>query len=80
MAFGHRLGDTLVGHSVELLPQFRLPDALLYSLSMALKTELETSGFGGQLYIDVDSICTNWVGIVFGYESNANPSCRCNTS
>jgi len=52
MAFERRLGDTLVGHSVELLPQFSLADTLLYSLSMALKSELETSGFGGQLYVD----------------------------
>ena len=52
MAFERRLGETPVGHSVELLPQFCLPDTLLCNLSMALKTELETSGFGGQLYVD----------------------------
>jgi AraC family transcriptional regulator len=51
-AFERRLGEMLSGHSVQLLPQFCLPDTLLYGISIALKTELENPGFGGQLYVD----------------------------
>jgi AraC family transcriptional regulator len=45
--------STLVkGYTVELLPQFALPDPLLRNIGLALKAELETPGFAGQLYID----------------------------
>lgn len=39
-------------HSIELLPQLALKDALLYHTGMALKTELDHPGFAGQLYLD----------------------------
>lgn len=47
-----RVSDLLEGYSIELLPKFAFSDALLHSIGLALKTELETPGFGGQLYID----------------------------
>lgn len=71
IAFERSLGDTLRGHSVKLLPQFSLPDTLLYSLSMALKTELETSGFGGQLY--VDSLLTTFSAHLLRHYCRQNP-------
>lgn len=40
------------GQSVELLPQFLLSDPLLYNVGTALKTEVETPGLGGHLYVD----------------------------
>ncbi|BDA70518.1 Transcriptional Regulator, AraC family [Calothrix sp. PCC 7716] len=43
--------EIMIEH-VELLPQFALQDALLHSLGIALKNELEVSFFGERLYID----------------------------
>jgi AraC family transcriptional regulator len=46
------LREYISGNSVELLPQFMVSDSLLFGVGNALKRELQTSGLGGQLYID----------------------------
>ncbi|MGD1950065.1 MAG: helix-turn-helix transcriptional regulator [Leptolyngbyaceae cyanobacterium] len=40
----------------ELLPHFATADPLIHGIGLALKTELESNGLGGQLY--TDSLCT----------------------
>jgi AraC family transcriptional regulator len=50
--FEKRLREHVVGNSIELLSQFMLSDSLLFGVGNALKQELQTSGLGGQLYID----------------------------
>lgn len=52
IALEQKVSDLITGYEIELLPQFALADALLRSIGLALKTELQTPGFGGQLYID----------------------------
>jgi AraC family transcriptional regulator len=39
-------------NDVELLPSLSHSDPLIYSIGLALKTELESGGMGGRLYID----------------------------
>ena len=42
--------------NAELVPHFATADPLIHGIGLALKTEVESSGLGGQLY--VDSLCT----------------------
>jgi AraC family transcriptional regulator len=42
--------------SVELLPIIKPSDPLIYSIGLALKTELESGGLGGRLYVDAMTI------------------------
>lgn len=39
-------------NDIELLPSLGHSDALIYSIGLTLKTELESNGIGGRLYID----------------------------
>lgn len=52
VTFKQRLGEALSGHAIELLPQFMRPDPLIYNIGAALQAELESSGFGGTLYVE----------------------------
>ena len=56
-----KVHEMVKGYSVELLPQFALPDSLIHSIVLALQQELSTPGFGGKLYLDslVTTLCTH---------------------
>ncbi|NDJ18550.1 AraC family transcriptional regulator [Myxacorys almedinensis] len=51
-----QIADTTDVNFVELLPLISPSDPLIYSIGLALKTELESGGLGGRLYVDAMTI------------------------
>ncbi len=48
----HQVAETTDGNPVELLSLINPSDPLIHSIGLALKTELESGGIGGRLYVD----------------------------
>lgn len=44
--------DLTDANNVELIPTFSKPDLLVHGIGLALKSELESDGFGSRLYVD----------------------------
>ncbi|NEQ46671.1 MAG: helix-turn-helix transcriptional regulator [Leptolyngbya sp. SIOISBB] len=55
----------------ELVPHFATADPLIHGIGLALKTELESSGLGGQLY--ADSLCTALLNHLVRHYTTSKP-------
>jgi AraC family transcriptional regulator len=53
--FTQSLNEIVDSNSVDLIPQFTKPDALIYQLGLTLKADLETGVSGSRLYTDAIS-------------------------
>lgn len=50
--FARYTSDLIDTNDAELIPSFSQPDLLVHGIGLALKSELESGGFGSRLYID----------------------------
>ncbi|MEG3933257.1 MULTISPECIES: AraC family transcriptional regulator [unclassified Microcoleus] len=50
--FDNTVGESINSNSIEIIPQWQTRDPLVHGIAWALKTELESGGLNGTLYVD----------------------------
>lgn len=70
--FEQYASEWIPGSGIELMPSFSRSDPLIYGIGWALKTELETNGLEGSLYID--SLTTTLVNHLLQHYSTQKKS------